>query len=49
MRLGRVDPGAEAFGWLLEEYRVQLFAQELGTATKVSPAILKAGWNDLTA
>ena len=48
-RLGRVDPGAEAFGWILEEYRVQLFAQELGTATKVSPAILKARWNDLTA
>ena len=30
---GRVD----AFRWLLEEYKVSLFAQELGTAVPVSP------------
>ena len=47
-RLGRRDPGTEAFGWLLEEYRVQLFAQELGTPVKVSPAILKERWRLLT-
>jgi hypothetical protein len=33
---------------LLEEYRVHLFAQELGTATKVSPAVLKAEWRALS-
>ncbi len=27
--------------WLLEEYRVSLFAQELGTASKVSPKLLE--------
>ncbi|MBC01679.1 MAG: ATP-dependent RNA helicase HrpA [Phycisphaerae bacterium] len=48
-RLGRIDPGIEAFGWLLEEYRIQLFAQELGTAVKVSPAILKDRWRRLDA
>jgi ATP-dependent helicase HrpA len=30
--------------WLLEEYRVQLFAQELGTAQKVSPRRLDEHW-----
>ena len=35
------DKWAEFF-WLLQEYRVQLFAQELGTAQKVSPAKLEA-------
>ncbi len=29
-------PGGEAFRWLVEEYRVSLFAQELGTAEPVS-------------
>ena len=47
-RLGRIDPGVDAFGWLLEEYRIQLFAQELRTAVKVSPAILKERWRALT-
>ncbi len=32
----------EAFRWLLEEYRVSLFAQELGTAEPVSPQRLRA-------
>jgi ATP-dependent helicase HrpA len=35
------DPAAvEAFRWLLEEFRVSLFAQELGTAEPVSPVKL---------
>lgn len=39
----RVKPGKrEAFRWLLEEFRVSLFAQELGTAESVSAARLKA-------
>jgi len=33
---GVVDPQLEAFRWLLEEYRVSLFAQELGTSERVS-------------
>jgi ATP-dependent helicase HrpA len=31
---------AESFRWLVEEFRVSLFAQELGTAESVSPAKL---------
>jgi len=34
---GIVDPELEVFRWMLEEYRVSLFAQRLGTSTKVSP------------
>jgi ATP-dependent helicase HrpA len=36
----------ETFRWMLEEYRVQIFAQELGTVGKVSEKRLKefAGW-----
>jgi ATP-dependent helicase HrpA len=32
----------EAFRWMLEEFRVSIFAQELGTAGPVSPQRLKA-------
>jgi ATP-dependent helicase HrpA len=52
-------PGAEAaetFRWLVEEFRVSLFAQELGTAEPVSPvkldralAELKSGRSGVTA
>jgi ATP-dependent helicase HrpA len=37
---------AETFRWLLEEFRVSLFAQELGTSQPVSTQRLKAlgGW-----
>ena len=39
----RVPPGhREAFRWLLEEFRVSLFAQELGTAQPVSAPRLMA-------
>jgi len=34
---GIVDSELEVFRWMLEEYRVSLFAQRLGTSTKVSP------------
>ena len=34
------SPAAEAFRWLVEEFRVSLFAQELGTAEPVSAAKL---------
>ena len=39
----RVRPSQrESFRWLLEEFRVSIFAQELGTANPVSAARLKA-------
>ncbi len=34
----------DAYRWLIEEYRVQVFAQKLGTRHKVSPARLNAAW-----
>ncbi|MDR0871576.1 MAG: ATP-dependent RNA helicase HrpA, partial [Planctomycetaceae bacterium] len=38
------DPELELFRWMLEEYRVSLFAQKLGTAVKVSPQRLDKQW-----
>lgn len=35
---------AEEFRWLVEEYKVSVFAQELGTAVPVSPKRLDAVW-----
>ncbi|MEM9533411.1 MAG: ATP-dependent RNA helicase HrpA [Pseudomonadota bacterium] len=37
----------DAFHWLLEEYRVSLFAQPLKTALPVSGKRLKTAWNQL--
>ncbi len=34
----------DRFRWLFEEYRVQVFAQKLGTRHKVSPARLDRAW-----
>ncbi|MCH9727153.1 MAG: ATP-dependent RNA helicase HrpA [Planctomycetes bacterium] len=39
-----IDPQLIKFRWMLEEYRVSLFAQKLGTALKVSPKILDEQW-----
>lgn len=41
---GGHDPELEQYRWLLEEYRVSLFAQDLGTAEKVSPQRLERQW-----
>jgi ATP-dependent helicase HrpA len=38
------DENLDSFRWLLEEYRVSLFAQRLGTATKVSEKRLAEAW-----
>ena len=38
---GITDPELEIFRWMLEEYRVSLFAQRLGTIVKVSPQRLE--------
>ncbi len=39
----------EEFRWLLEEYKVSVFAQELGTATPVSPKRLDQFWEQINA
>jgi ATP-dependent helicase HrpA len=39
-----VDSELEQFRWLIEEYRVSLFAQQLGTAVKASATRLEKQW-----
>jgi ATP-dependent RNA helicase HrpA len=38
------DPELERFYWMIQEYRVQVFAQQLGTSLPVSPQRLEAQW-----
>ena len=38
------DPELDAFRWMVEEYRVSVFAQELGTVVKVSPQRIEKQW-----
>ncbi len=38
------DEAVDRFRWLIEEFRVSLFAQQLGTSGKVSPARLRQAW-----
>ena len=45
----RARPGGEAFYWLVQEFRVSLFAQELGTAEAVSAVKLDRVLSDLRA
>ena len=45
----RDDPGCDRFRWLLEEWRVALFAQELGTAAPVSRKRLAKLWSEVRA
>jgi ATP-dependent helicase HrpA len=42
--LGNPGPLMVELRWLIEEYRVSLFAQELGTASPVSPERLRKLW-----
>lgn len=41
---GVVDPELQLFRWMLEEFRVSLFAQQLGTSLKVSSKRLEKQW-----
>ena len=41
---GLRPPGGDEFRWLLEELRVSLFAQQLGTRTRVSARRLEEAW-----
>lgn len=45
---GLYDPELEAYRWMLEEYRVMVFAQELGTAISVSEKRLDRQWSQVT-
>jgi ATP-dependent helicase HrpA len=42
--LGIIDTELTVFRWMLEEYRVSLFAQKLGTSIKVSEQRLEKQW-----
>ncbi|MBI1348087.1 ATP-dependent RNA helicase HrpA [bacterium] len=41
---GQFDPELETYRWMLEEFRVHVFAQELGTAVSVSQKRLDKQW-----
>jgi ATP-dependent helicase HrpA len=42
--VGLVDEHLALFRWMIEEYRVHLFAQELGVSMPVSPKRLQKQW-----
>jgi ATP-dependent helicase HrpA len=41
------DPAFRRYRWLLEEFRVSLFAQALGTSEPVSAKRLEAAWKEI--
>jgi len=43
------DPDTQQYRWMIEEFRVSLFAQELGTAMPVSDKRLNKQWKIITA
>ena len=43
-RQHRIDAMLTHYRWMLEEFRIQLFAQKLGTAISVSAAKLEEQW-----
>jgi len=45
---GVYDQALDQYRWLIEEYRVSLFAQPLGTDGKVSPKRLAAAWQNVS-
>jgi ATP-dependent helicase HrpA len=47
-RRGRCDAELARYRWMLEEYRISLFAQELGTAFRVSPNRLDSQWRKVS-
>ncbi len=44
---GRTDPRLDEIRWLIEELRVSLFAQQLGTRVPVSSKRIEARWQEL--
>ncbi|WP_224750006.1 ATP-dependent RNA helicase HrpA [Halomonas sp. ML-15] len=47
-RSGASDPALDDFAWWIEELRVSLFAQQLGTAMPVSAKRLERRWAEIT-
>ena len=43
------DPQLEHYRWMLEEFRVSLFAQQLGTAITISEKRLDRQWKKVQA
>jgi len=41
------DDNVDAYRWLMEEFRVSLFAQQLGTGAKVSVQRLRKAWQKI--
>ena len=41
------DEAVDEYRWLLEEFRVSLFAQQLGTRAKVSVKRLRQAWQKI--
>jgi ATP-dependent helicase HrpA len=48
-RPGNMPPSLVLYRWMVEEYRVSLFAQALGTSIKISPQRLERQWNKCLA
>lgn len=46
---GKRDPQLELYRWWLEEYRVSLFAQQLGTKAPISDKRLNKQWSQVEA
>ena len=46
---GKRDPQLTLYRWMLEEYRVSLFAQQLGTKMAVSDKRLSKQWSQVEA
>ena len=46
---GRHDPALVEYRWMLEEFRISLFCQELGTAYPISPERLERQWQRVSA
>lgn len=46
-RSGIIDPELDRYRWMLEEYRVSLFAQKLGTSLKISANRLEKQWEKI--
>ncbi|CAH9017798.1 hypothetical protein NURINAE_00559 [Candidatus Nitrosacidococcus sp. I8] len=44
---GKIRPELTTYRWMLEEYRVSLFAQELGTSCSISSKRLKSLWEKI--
>ena len=45
---GHRDPELNRYRWMLEEYRISVFAQEQGTALRVSPERLDSQWRKVS-